>query len=88
MKTNAAMAAQPDAGSDALPGDGLPTGNSREANTQLLAGLGLGVYAAGSIALFGAVCPVCVVASPLLLGAGLIGRRRNAKSSRTPDSEP
>jgi len=70
-------------------GDGaaeIPTGQRREANVQLVAGLGLGVYAAGSLALLGAVCPVCVVASPLLVGAGLLGRRRATRG--TPRKAP
>ena len=46
----------------------------REANICVGTGIGVGLLGAGGALLGGAVCPVCVVAAPLLLGAGLIGR--------------
>jgi hypothetical protein len=48
----------------------------------LVAGLGLGAYGAVSLAVAGAVCPVCVVAAPALVGAGLWKRWRASRMER------
>ena len=42
-----------------------------EANTLLGAGLGIGAFGAASGLLLGAVCPMCIVATPALIGMGL-----------------
>ena len=47
-----------------------------EANTLITGGLGIGAFGAASAALLGAVCPVCVVAAPALVGVGLYKRYR------------
>lgn len=70
---------------------------ARDQSTQWLAA-GLGVGAIGALgAVAGAVCPLCVVATPALLGAGVVRRvwakhlekRANAEvaSSETPVTE-
>jgi hypothetical protein len=41
-----------------------------EANTAILTGAGLGAWGAFSAAALGAVCPLCVVVAPALLGYG------------------
>jgi hypothetical protein len=64
--------------------DNPPQGDQGEANVQLLAGLGLGVYAIAGLTVLGSVCPLCIVASPVLLGAGLVNRHRAAKRDRKP----
>ena len=45
----------------------------KEANFSLCTGAGLGAYAGWTFTA-GAVCPVCVVAAPALIGMGLWGR--------------
>ena len=42
-----------------------------DARGYLGAGLGLGAFGVASGVLLGAVCPVCIVATPLLLGTGV-----------------
>ena len=48
----------------------------REANLCIGTGVGVGLLGAGGALLGGALCPVCVVATPLLVGAGLVARIR------------
>lgn len=53
-----------------------------EGNELLGAGLGIGAFGVASGVLLGAVCPLCVVAAPALVGAGIYKRfaaRRRAK---------
>ena len=45
-----------------------------DGNSYLGAGVGLGVFGLASGALLGAVCPLCIVATPALLGAGVYKR--------------
>jgi len=45
-----------------------------DSNSYLGAGVGLGVFGLASGALLGAVCPLCIVATPALLGAGVYKR--------------
>jgi hypothetical protein len=55
------------------------------ANRLLGAGLGVGVFGAVSGALLGAVCPLCIVVAPALVGAGIyehVGASRRAKRAR------
>ncbi|MBX7143702.1 MAG: hypothetical protein K1X79_04560 [Oligoflexia bacterium] len=42
----------------------------REANTCMALGAGVGVLGAASAALTGALCPLCVVVAPGLIGLG------------------
>lgn len=46
----------------------------REANEHLAMGGAIGAIGVASAALFGAVCPVCIVATPALLGLGAYKR--------------
>jgi hypothetical protein len=54
----------------------------REDGNALL-GAGLGVAAIGALGglVAGAVCPVCIVATPALIGAGVVQRVRAARRS-------
>ena len=47
-----------------------------DANAMLLAGAGIGVIGVVGAVLGSAVCPVCVIAAPTLLGVGAFGRWR------------
>lgn len=40
--------------------------------TLIVCGLGVGALGAGAALLSGAVCPLCLVATPALLGGGII----------------
>jgi hypothetical protein len=42
----------------------------KEANATLATGLGIGAFGAASLAIFGATCPLCVVAAPVLISLG------------------
>ncbi|MBD3262065.1 MAG: hypothetical protein GF334_10445 [Candidatus Altiarchaeales archaeon] len=55
-------------------------------NTELIVGTSLSAYAAASTIVTGAVCPLCVIASPLLLGVGLIKKIKN-QIDNTEDTE-
>jgi hypothetical protein len=46
----------------------------RGANNCMLLGAGVGVLGAGSALIAGAVCPLCVVVSPALIGLGFARR--------------
>ena len=46
----------------------------KEANATLAAGLGIGAFGVASLAVFGAACPLCVVAA-MLVSLGLYKRR-------------
>ena len=70
---------QDDPESDAEP---LLRAERRDANGLIGAGLGIGAFGAATAAAFGAVCPVCIVATPLLVGAGAVKRMRVARRQR------
>ena len=53
-----------------------------DANSMLLAGAGIGVIGVVGAVLGSAVCPVCVVAAPTLLGVGAYRRWRASRSHR------
>lgn len=55
-----------------------------EANRLLLAGAGIGAIGVASAIVGAAVCPVCVVAAPALLGAGAYKRWRSRDRKETP----
>ena len=48
----------------------------RDANALMMSGVGIGVFGVVAAAIGGAVCPVCVVAAPALLGVGAFRRWR------------
>lgn len=52
----------------------------RESTELLLAGAGIGALGAISAVVGAAVCPICVVATPALLGAGLYKRWREHRA--------
>ena len=60
-----------------------------DANTLILGGLGIGAFGIVSAAIGAAVCPVCVVAGPALLGVGAYKRwkaaARGARETPAPD---
>jgi hypothetical protein len=45
-------------------------------NDLILSGVGIGAIGVAGVVLLGAACPVCVVATPALIGVGLIQRWR------------
>jgi len=51
-----------------------------QANGKLKWGVGLGIFAAASYAFLGTVCPLCLIASPALIGAGLLARAKARRS--------
>ena len=65
---------------ETTPTDGQPRGphaarTLRSQGNELLAmGLGIGTFGVASAVLIGSVCPVCIVATPALLGAGAFRR--------------
>lgn len=60
----------------------------KEGNQLLGLGLGVGAWGAASGVLLGAVCPVCVVAAPALVGVGLLRRWQAGRSGCPPGKEP
>ena len=46
----------------------------KEANTLLGTGVGIGVIGAAGAAISGAVCPLCVLFTPVLVGSGIYKR--------------
>jgi predicted methyltransferase len=56
--------------------------DTSDANTLLLGGLGIGALGLISAAIGGAVCPVCVVAAPALLGVGAYRRWRTRAATK------
>lgn len=57
-----------------------------EANSLITGGLGIGAFGVASATLLGAVCPVCVVAAPAMVGVGLY-KRYKARDLPTIDDE-
>lgn len=56
------------------------------ANRLLGGGLGIGAFGALSGALLGAVCPLCVVAAPALVGAGIYEHIRASRRRKAADT--
>ena len=52
---------------------------TRDANAMIAAGAGIGLLGVVTAAIGGAVCPVCVVAAPALVGVGALRRWRNRR---------
>jgi hypothetical protein len=60
----------------------------RESTELLLAGAGIGTLGAISAVVGAAVCPICVVATPALIGAGLYKRWKERRPTTSePDGE-
>ncbi|HQH29081.1 MAG TPA: hypothetical protein PLP17_16930 [Oligoflexia bacterium] len=55
-------------------GEDVIAGQVSDANSCILLGAGVGALGAGAALAAGAVCPVCVVVSPALVGLGLVRR--------------
>lgn len=58
-----------------------------DGNELLATGLGVGAIGVAGAVLLGATCPICVVATPALLGAGLY-KKWKAKRARVLDERP
>jgi hypothetical protein len=58
----------------------------REAGTMIATGIGIGALGAAMAAVGGAICPVCVVAGPALVGLGAFRRWRARRGTRPPGS--
>ncbi len=58
--------------------------SKKEDNSTLYigAGLGLGTYAAATTLLVGTACPLCIVAAPVLIGAGVYQKMKNGKLTK------
>jgi uncharacterized membrane protein YebE (DUF533 family) len=57
--------------------------DKRDAGAMLMTGAAIGVLGVVSAAIGGAVCPVCVVAAPALLGIGAYKRWRAENPPKT-----
>jgi hypothetical protein len=60
----------------------------RESTELLVAGLGIGTLGAVSAIVGAAVCPICVVATPALLGVGLYKRWKEYTAEAAANGEP
>jgi len=60
----------------------------KEGNQLLGLGLGVGAWGAATGMLLGAVCPLCVVAAPALVGAGLFRRWQAGRPERPSGEGP
>jgi|GEM_PF-6363435 hypothetical protein len=60
---------------------------NRRYKEHLGTGVGLGLLSAGAAAVAGAVCPLCVVAVPALVGSGLYHRYKQHCSERAMQDE-
>lgn len=54
-------------------------GKNQKGNKELVFGASLSTYAAASTIITGTVCPLCVIASPILLGIGVYKKIKNRK---------
>lgn len=59
---------------------------AHDANHLIAGGLGVGAIGVAGAVLLGATCPVCVVATPALLGAGLYKKWKQRRALL--DEEP
>lgn len=53
----------------------------RDANAAMGTGFGIGALGVASATLLGAVCPICVVAAPALIGYGVFKRIQCARTA-------
>ena len=62
-----------------------------DGNGLIASGLGVGAVGAVGVLVVGAACPLCIVATPALLGAGLVQKwreRRKAAAQAPVDEVP
>jgi hypothetical protein len=59
---------------------------TRAATELIASGIGIGVLGTVAAVISGAVCPVCVVAAPALIGVGAYRRWRAARPRLSPTS--
>jgi hypothetical protein len=59
----------------------------KDANVMIAGGVGIGAIGLIGAAIGGAVCPVCVVAAPALVGVGVLRRWRVARRGAPPRRE-
>jgi len=52
------------------------------ANTLLAGGASAGAIGAAGLLLTGAVCPLCIIATPILLGVGMVQRIRATRKQK------
>lgn len=60
----------------------------RESTEFLLSGLSIGAFGAVSAVVGAAVCPICVVATPALLGVGLYKRWKERSAEAPASGDP
>ena len=61
--------------------------SSETGNTMLLAGGGFAAYGTTMAVAVGTVCPVCIVATPLLLGVGAYQKYKHVKAKKASNAE-
>ncbi len=59
----------------------------KEGNLYLGAGVGLGAFSTVSTLAVGATCPLCVVAVPALIGAGVYTRHKAKKQESSSETD-
>lgn len=59
-----------------------------DARSLILGGLGIGAFGVISAVVGGAVCPVCVVAAPALVGVGVYKRWRSGARKAREEAPP
>ncbi len=64
------------------------SGKPAPGNDLLLSGLGVGAAGVLGATVLGAACPLCVVAAPGLIGAGLYQKWRARRAERTASAAP
>ncbi len=72
---------EPQPPADAPQGESVDE-KKRDANVMMISGLGIGAFGVVAAAIGGAVCPVCVVAAPALLGVGAFRRWRATRAKK------
>lgn len=60
--------------------------DSTSGNEMLVTGAAVGTFGTAAALLAGFVCPVCTVATPLLLGGGVVKKLQERKRKPTPET--
>ncbi len=60
-----------------------PPNKLKEANQCIGIGAGVGAIGVGAALITGAVCPICYIAAPALLGIGFFARNKAMKEQRS-----
>ncbi len=70
--------------------DNLPLNNKKltDADKCIGVGLGVGTLGIGATLLVGATCPICYIAAPALVGAGLWNKRKAARKKLDTTDQP